>query len=573
MKGFQIKITIKGSKPPVWRRIVVPVDFTFYQLHRAIQIAFGWQDYHLYDFTIPMLDITIENPEDEWDDYEDDYEDDLEGNFTMENLLFHILGPKLKMIYTYDYGDDWEHIILVESMIDIDERKAYLVKWKGDNFAEDAGNVWGYQEIYAIANDPNHPEQKDMQDWLDMQHIPFDPNSVNEQLGKIDGMDHHKDDYPISSEVYEELSDEVMALRDILEDFEINNIALLITDTGETREPIAVSSMDEGISLQIFDNETDFLRGVENASEYMEFNLYANSFSILMLDEPLILEYHDGWISKDQCCTIKRMRTGFLPCDINEEEAIKILRILRNLQEMLNKAVHKKLPDVREGHMMVGTWNRDHTLQLSYPEVKLFGDMTTIHLIDRQKKELSSAKLYPHKVRIDLITCPSHNFRNTNHMDILFVLEDDDIIICEPLDRNAFEPFERLNMEVLSMVCSFIEQNGRMKSIAVNNDNVHLMLEGLCEDLHIPLYTESFITDTQREILGPIEEEDPDEEELHQHMKELDPDNLRNFINSLDEDQYSNLMRLLKDIEDDVNDDYDDQDYPPRFSHKKVFDA
>ena len=59
MKGYQLKITLKGTSPPVWRRIWIPADMTFRNLHEAIQYLFGWMDYHLYDFEIAREHVKI----------------------------------------------------------------------------------------------------------------------------------------------------------------------------------------------------------------------------------------------------------------------------------------------------------------------------------------------------------------------------------------------------------------------------------------------------------------------------------------------------------------------------------
>ncbi|MFR5666179.1 MAG: plasmid pRiA4b ORF-3 family protein, partial [Enterocloster bolteae] len=67
MKGYQLKITIKGSKPPIWRRVVVPEQFTFCQLHQVIQEAFGWYDYHLHEFEFKKLGLLIRDPGEEDD--------------------------------------------------------------------------------------------------------------------------------------------------------------------------------------------------------------------------------------------------------------------------------------------------------------------------------------------------------------------------------------------------------------------------------------------------------------------------------------------------------------------------
>ena len=59
MKGYQLKITLKGTSPPVWRRIWIPADMTFRNLHEAIQYLFGWMDDHLYDFEVAQVHVKI----------------------------------------------------------------------------------------------------------------------------------------------------------------------------------------------------------------------------------------------------------------------------------------------------------------------------------------------------------------------------------------------------------------------------------------------------------------------------------------------------------------------------------
>ncbi|HWE58610.1 MAG TPA: plasmid pRiA4b ORF-3 family protein [Solirubrobacteraceae bacterium] len=137
---LQLKIALRGvSKPPVWRRVQVRADATFATLHEVIQGAFGWTDTHLHSFEYEGVRIGVPDPE-----WEDDCADETETA-----LAGVLLGPKDRIRYTYDFGDDWEHDIVLEQVIDpnADDRRPLLVTGKGACPPEDCGGPWGYAEL------------------------------------------------------------------------------------------------------------------------------------------------------------------------------------------------------------------------------------------------------------------------------------------------------------------------------------------------------------------------------------------------------------------------------------------
>ena len=137
---LQLKITLKGiSKPPVWRRVQVRADTAFAELHDVIQAAFGWTDTHLHSFEYEGVRIGIPDPE-----WEDDCAD--ENETALADVL---LGPTDRIHYTYDFGDDWEHDIMLEKVIelDADDRRPVLMAGKGACPPEDCGGAWGYAEM------------------------------------------------------------------------------------------------------------------------------------------------------------------------------------------------------------------------------------------------------------------------------------------------------------------------------------------------------------------------------------------------------------------------------------------
>ena len=138
MAGYILKIVIEDTHPPVWRRILIPERITFEELHRIIQIVFGWTDEHLHDFRIPSEDICIDDGEEVWSDYH--Y---MENETLVEQFLLQYQW----MRYTYDFGDEWRHKIIYEKTDEsYEERYASLLKVKGDNFLEDSGGVWESEE-------------------------------------------------------------------------------------------------------------------------------------------------------------------------------------------------------------------------------------------------------------------------------------------------------------------------------------------------------------------------------------------------------------------------------------------
>jgi hypothetical protein len=166
----QIKIKLLGvSKPPVWRRLQLPADTRLDHLHDIITAAFGWQGYHMHVFTSGPEEFGLPDPELGHTD---------ERHISLGQLVSGI-GDRLR--YTYDFGDDWEHEIIVEDLLDTDPDIHYpaLVAAKGACPPEDCGGPWGYADLKAILADPSHEQHQEMLDWLGLDNTnAFDPNTV-----------------------------------------------------------------------------------------------------------------------------------------------------------------------------------------------------------------------------------------------------------------------------------------------------------------------------------------------------------------------------------------------------------
>jgi len=177
---FQFKVTLKGVKPAVWRRIQVPESYTFWDLHVAIQDVFGWDDYHLHEFELMNPEsgeiAAIGIPEGM-------------GLFEREILA----GWKQRIsawfskdyrsaLYTYDFGDEWEHIVKLEKILPREAKRKYPVCVDGKRACppEDCGGVWGYGDFLKVLKDPDNEEYEDMLNWVGGKFDPehFDPQKV-----------------------------------------------------------------------------------------------------------------------------------------------------------------------------------------------------------------------------------------------------------------------------------------------------------------------------------------------------------------------------------------------------------
>lgn len=169
--AIQFKIQIRDiKKPPVWRRIVIPGNFTFHDLHNTIQSAFGWWDEHLYQFQRHPFDggWTVKELDDEDDNWGERPEDARETNVL--TFIQH-MGLE-KFVYVYDFGDSWVHDITVEQIDhDTDLNHPVCLAGKGACPPEDCGGPWGYEEL---------KEEMDKDEINE-----FDLEEVNEELESI----------------------------------------------------------------------------------------------------------------------------------------------------------------------------------------------------------------------------------------------------------------------------------------------------------------------------------------------------------------------------------------------------
>ncbi|MDR2950953.1 MAG: plasmid pRiA4b ORF-3 family protein [Prevotella sp.] len=167
---FQFKIQIKGiTKPPVWRKVSVPGNFTFLRFHDVIQAVFGWDDYHLFEFRDKewQSNIRIAVPVED-DFFDPDFFADTKDSSKIK--LSDIFKDQFrKLLYVYDFGDNWLHEITLESISDDKQKTAVCLSGKGACPPEDCGGIYGYGDMKeAFATRPESEEADEYREWLGM---------------------------------------------------------------------------------------------------------------------------------------------------------------------------------------------------------------------------------------------------------------------------------------------------------------------------------------------------------------------------------------------------------------------
>jgi len=182
-KALVLKIRLDLEKYDIWRRVVVPLNIDFYELHKTIETAFDWGYHHLHEFVIYDKNksfVRISSEDEDFEVFPNEEEVYLERKIKINEYL-----PKYKNIkYIYDFGDNWVHNIEIEKVLfDFDNNHPVCLEGKGERPPEDVGGEGGYGGFMEIMSNPNHVEYEHMKEWYESQYYKgFNIKLVNIQL-------------------------------------------------------------------------------------------------------------------------------------------------------------------------------------------------------------------------------------------------------------------------------------------------------------------------------------------------------------------------------------------------------
>lgn len=181
---YQLKIMLKGSKSPIWRRIQVLDSVTLDHMHEILQVAMGWYNCQSHRFLIGDH-FYGEPQEDEYGTGQSVIDESL---ILLKNVVFE---ENSRFLYLYDFGDEWMHEILVEKIVPFQadsHEYPHCLKGKQSCPPESCGGIKGYKRFQKIINDKSHPEHQEMQlIWTGDSFDPeeFDQEHVNQMLRQL----------------------------------------------------------------------------------------------------------------------------------------------------------------------------------------------------------------------------------------------------------------------------------------------------------------------------------------------------------------------------------------------------
>jgi hypothetical protein len=167
----QLTVTLDEVQPPIWRRLLVPSHYTLSQVQRVLLTAMGWSGGHLGAFRVGG--VFYQEPDEDWPDNAED---------PASVRLVDLVGPGEVFVFEYDFGDGWEHQVVVEEVLPAAGRtRPVCLAGARACPPEDVGGPWGYADFLAAIADPGHDEHVEMLDWVGGAFDPedFDPAAVD----------------------------------------------------------------------------------------------------------------------------------------------------------------------------------------------------------------------------------------------------------------------------------------------------------------------------------------------------------------------------------------------------------
>ncbi len=179
-KIYQMRVALAHADPPIWRRILVPGDYSLAALHLVIQMAMGWLNYHLHEFTIDGVRYGQPNPA---------YDDMLPMEDHALARIDDVADEGDTFTYVYDFGDDWVHAVTVERILEPRPDQPYPACTDGRNACppEDVGSFPGYAAFLEALADPNHEDHEMYSRWIGGTFDPeaFDVAAADQRVGYV----------------------------------------------------------------------------------------------------------------------------------------------------------------------------------------------------------------------------------------------------------------------------------------------------------------------------------------------------------------------------------------------------
>lgn len=500
MSFYQLKINVRGSKSANWRRVIVPADFEFNDLHYIIQKIFGLGDCHLYKFILEDGFITIMGPGMDYDGYDSvDY----------QQCIGDLLDVEDEFVYHYDFGDDWFFDIVVEQECEDNLDVTRVIDYEGYNLIEDCGGIDEYNRIATINSN--------------LGDLKFNLDKINKEL---DG-----ERLLIESDLK---NDYIFILDSLIKVITQRNIdthqVLKITNCNKDIYWLIIKTK-EGFVLRLFDHYKHLLAGFYNLDNLNINHIFLCGWTFMLSNQPLPI---DLTIDEQNHYAVFRNDPGYLPSLITVEEGEYIFRYLQDL--LIGLQHDKNSSDVDEIIEII--INDD-----KYIESSVFVHEPQVDLNDYDfnyfGREEITTKIERHdRVCIDIVALPPVSIEHIEELQLLAVVSSNEDYVIKEIEL----PTNRMmNVALVDALVSFSNEFGKPKTIVVNNMNILFLLIGFIsyEDIDYDVDNISLIIDKALQDAYGIEavdsekDDDPFIENLMEQLEGLDEDEIEEKLNEM----------------------------------------
>lgn len=511
MNGFQLKINVKDSSKPMWRRVIVPEKLTFNSLHLVIQKIFAFENCHLYDFKIRKKRIWIPGNDFEYEQIFSNYE-----TISCFEYLNEYLEDGMTFDYCYDYGDCWHFKIKVEKVVEDVKRYPVVLKYRGYNLIEDCGGISLYEELIA--------------DDFAFNRITFDLEKTNHQLMEIEVEERlneslYRDDFKLALDT----------IRNCLDQRDINNFQV-IKLISETVSYWVILKVQEGYMLQMYEDYDDLLEGFYYTDYSFSDNIFTHCWTFLLLnfkfETKLSIDNNGRYIAL-------KNEPGYIPDLIKTSEGAGLLKYLNDLA--IGLSGNNEVTDEDE-MLEIEVYNGIYQASnIFVHEIKVDFNHFDCHY--SPSKSITNQNILNQKVCLDVVALPFNAFNHDNKLDIYGVIVSEDDYIVRKIESPTVE---KINKILIDIIIDFSNQYGKPQYLAMSNLNILFIVYDFLRKNNIGYHRDQVFQEVDEAIIDAFGLED-------EILRLLDDPSLKAVLDEFDVFDEQELEEKLNQIANDMD--------------------
>lgn len=508
---YQIKITLRDTHPPVWRRLLIPSGITFLELHDIIQAAFGWEDCHLFQF---RFQNTLVSPTDDEVDRMSFSDEKLED--AQELCIDGLLESEQTCVYEYDFGDGWMHKIVLEKVLEPAPDAQYPICMKGKRRCppEDVGGAWGYADFLEKISDPENPEREELLEWatgnpegaFDSEY--FSVDETNEALAELKKSAQGRQRTEPTMEQWEKLYEVAGVIKQLQPWESLWDSDTFTIELPGRDEPVYISVMGrhhECYGINVYPGYEAMLGYIklrnapEGEPEIIRLGIqdclmcnYGNRDEVTDEDRAVLKQLNLKFRGNNQWIYFRSVKPGFIPWFLKAEEADLLIQALQNFVMAYKSLAGGKLNvNFEKGETLLRWYEPKKKLWLNtarelvpFPvELNYYTFTNEIYLKKLKQKRQTQADL-----SLDMLYIPNpvqEKKTDVPYFPRLVILANNKVGTI--LAQRMLGVEDDLTDALLDLLDDYILKQGRPAVLRVRDERTGCSVEDICKKIGVKL--------------------------------------------------------------------------------------